>query len=238
MDNTGYTTLNRQAGLLRSMSSVAQNIANLGTTGYRAEGVIFSEHVVDLGTREEALAMANANVRNSDLTQGALTMTNGTFDVAIEGEGFFLVATPDGDRLTRAGAFTPSPEGILVAPDGAALLDAAGGPIFVPPDAQSIAIGADGTMSADGQLVAQIGLWGPENPLKMLRAEGVRFEPGGAPVPLESGRMLQGFLESSNVDPVSELARMIEVQRAYELGQTFLDREDERIRSTIRTVGE
>ena len=72
----------------------------------------------------------------------------------------------------------------------------------------------------------------------MRRAEGVRFDPGDAPVPVEGGRVLQGFVERSNVDPVGEMTRMIEVQRAYELGRTFLDREDERIRAAIRTIGQ
>ena len=238
MDNAGYTTLARQSGLLRDMRGVAQNIANVGTTGYRAEQVIFSEFVTDLGADTPSLSAANASVRATDLTQGALTLTNGTFDLAIEGDGFFLLGTADGERLTRAGAFTPSPEGTLVAPDGAELLDAGGAPVFVPPDARSISIASDGTMSADGNPVAQIGLWTPEDVTDMRRVEGVRFDPGGAPIPLENGQILQGFLERSNVDVVGQLARMIEVQRAYEFGQTFLDREDERIRSTIRTVGQ
>lgn len=237
MDNANYTTLNRQSGLLRDMQTVAQNIANMATTGYRAESVIFSEFVADLGPNDPSLSMANTTARSSNLTQGALTLTNGTFDVAIEGDGFFMVATPDGERLTRAGVFTPSGDGNLVAPDGALLLDAGGAPIFVPPDAQNISIASDGTMSADGNPLAQIGLW-TADPLQMTRAEGVRFDPGGPPTAIEDGKILQGFIESSNVDAIVEVARMIEVQRAYELGQTFLDREDERVRTAIRTIGQ
>ena len=237
MDSTGFVTLNRQAGLLKELETVAQNIANMATNGYRREGVIFSEFVV-AGDRDASLSMAHANARVSDMAQGALFQTNGTFDFAIEGPGFFLVATPDGNRLTRAGSFVPSAEGLLVAPDGATLLDAGGAPVFVPPDASNVSLGADGTLSANGAPLSQIGLWQPADPLAMTRAEGVRFDPGEAPVPTEEARILQGFVERSNVDPVSELSRMIEVQRAYELGRTFLDREDERVRSAIRTIGQ
>ena len=237
MDSTGFVTLNRQAGLLKELETVDQNIANMATNGYRREGVIFSEFVV-AGDRDASLSMAHANARVSDMAQGALFQTNGTFDFAIEGPGFFLVATPDGDRLTRAGSFVPSAEGLLVAPDGATLLDAGGAPVFVPPDASNVSLGADGTLSANGAPLSQIGLWQPADPLAMTRAEGVRFDPGEAPVPTEEARILQGFVERSNVDPVSELSRMIEVQRAYELGRTFLDREDERVRSAIRTIGQ
>ncbi len=238
MDSSGYVALNRQAGLLREMETVATNIANASTNGYRREGVVFSEFVVKTGRDTDSLSIGNANGRRVDLTQGALQQTNGTFDFAIEGDGFFLVATPDGDRLTRAGAFTPSPEGALVTPDGAALLDAGGAPVLVPAGVARIALGADGTLSADGAPIAQIGLWVPEDPLSMTRAPGARFDPGGQPVPVENARILQGFLERSNVDPVTELTRMIEVQRAYELGSAFLEREDERVRSTVRVIGQ
>lgn len=238
MDSSGFVTLNRQAGLLKQLDTVAQNIANMSTDGYRREGVVFSEFVVDTGRGDPSLSMADANVRMSDMAQGALAQTNGTYDFAIEGPGFFLVATPDGDQLTRAGSFTPSPDGQLVAPDGAFLLDAGGSPVFVPPAAGRVSLGADGTLSADGNPIAQIGLWQPQDPLQMTRAEGVRFNPGDAPVPVENGRILQGYVERSNVDPVTELTRMIEVQRAYELGRTFLDREDERVRSAVRIIGQ
>ncbi len=238
MDSTSFVTLNRQAGLLKEMETVAHNIANMATNGYRREDVIFSEFVVNTGNGDPSLSMAHANARASDMAQGALFQTNGTYDFAIEGPGFFLVATADGDRLTRAGSFTPSPEGILVAPDGASLLDAGGAPVFVPADATRISLGADGTLSADGNPLAQIGLWEPADPLAITRAEGVRFDSGGAPVPTGEAKVLQGFLERSNVDPVSELTRMIEVQRAYELGRTFLDKEDERVLGAIKTIGQ
>lgn len=238
MDSTGYVALNRQAGLLKELDTVAQNIANSSTTGYRREGVVFSEFVVATGRSSESLSIGHANGRSVDLTQGALQQTNGMFDFAIEGEGFFLVATPEGDRLTRAGTFTPSPDGILVAPDGAALLDAGGAPVQVPAGVAAITLGADGTLAADGAPIAQIGLWEPGDPNGLTRSAGTRFETGGQPVAIENGRILQGFIEKSNVDPISELSRMIEVQRAYELGSTFLDREDERMRSTIRVMGQ
>ena len=132
MDNAVYTTLNRQSGLMAEMRAVANNIANISTTGFRKEGVIFAEHVADLGRAEPSLSMASAEGRLVNLAQGALTRTGGPFDLAIEGEGFFQIDTPDGPRLTRAGAFTPSPEGELVTPEGYRLLDLGGAPVFVP----------------------------------------------------------------------------------------------------------
>jgi len=234
MDAAGYATLNRQSGLMREMGVVANNIANSSTTGFRRTGVVFSEYVAAMG-RDPSLSMAHASGRHVDLAQATFSQTGGSFDFAIQGEGFFLIETPQGERLTRAGSFTPSAEGELVTPDGHRLLDAGGGPVFVPPDAR-VAVARDGTLSADGQPIAQIGLWRPVDPIALRHQSGTLFE-GGALAPVEGAEILQGMLEDSNVVPVREIARMIEVQRAYELGQRFLDAEDERVRGVIQTLG-
>lgn len=234
MDSAGYVALSRQSGLMREMQVVANNIANLSTTGFRREGITFAEHVA----RTEdgpSLSMAHASGRLVDLGQAGLVATNGAFDFGIQGEGFFLIETPEGERLTRAGSFTPSPEGELVTPEGHRLLDAGGAPVFVPPGA-TVAVGADGTISANGTPVGQIGLWRPVDPLALRHQSGALFD-GGVVEPAEGGRIRQGFLEESNVNPVVEIARMIEVQRAYEMGQKFLDSEDSRARTVLQTLG-
>lgn len=232
MDNQGYITLTRQTGLMREMQIIANNIANASTTGYRQEGLTFSEYV---GRVEEgpSVSMGQGNVGITSYTQGALTKTGGDFDFAIEGDAYFLIETPGGERLTRAGAFSPSAEGDLVTMDGFRVLDAGGAPVFVPPDAQSISVAPDGTVSADGQLVAQIGLVAPIDPKTMVREDGVMFRADDGFEPSEQGRVMQGFVENSNVEAITQLARMVEVQRAYELGQSFLETEDERIRRAM-----
>ena len=237
MENATYTALTRQSGLMNEMRVVANNIANLSTTGFRSEGVIFAEHVKALGPNDPSLSMATASARETLSSQGTLTQTGGSFDLAIEGDGFFLVATPRGERLTRAGAFTPNENGDLVTPEGFNVLDAGGAPVFIPQGAGPVGIAPDGTVSAGGQPVGQIGLVNPINLLGMVREDGVRFRADDGYEPALDGRMLQGFVEESNVDPVLEISRMIEVQRAYELGQSFLDKEDERIRSAISALG-
>lgn len=235
MDAAGYATLNRQSGLMREMGVVANNIANSSTIGFRREGVVFSEFVAALD-QDPSLSMAHASGRHVDLSQSTLSQTGGQFDFAIQGEGFFLIETPDGNRLTRAGSFTPSAEGELVTPDGNRLLDAGGAPVFVPPDARGISLASDGTLSAQGQPIAQIGLWQPSDPLTLRHQSGTLFSANDVE-PAEGATVLHGMLEDSNVEPVSEIARMIEVQRAYELGQKFLDGEDERVRGVISTLG-
>jgi flagellar basal-body rod protein FlgF len=235
MDAAGYATLNRQSGLMREMGVVANNIANVSTAGFRREGVVFSEYVARMD-QDPSLSMAHASGRHVDLSQATLVQTGGSFDFAIQGDGFFLIETPAGERLTRAGAFTPNAEGELVTPDGFRLLDAGGAPVFVPPDAKAVALSQDGTLSANGQPIAQIGLWQPADPLALRHQSGTLFD-GGELEPVENGMVMQGMLEDSNVQPVSGGGRMIEVQRAYELGQKFLDAEDERVRGVIQALG-
>ena len=115
-------------------------------------------------------------------------------------------------------------------------MDEGGAPGFVPPDTGPVAMSQDGTLSANGVPLARIGLWQPVDPLSLQHQAGTLFS-ANAVEPAEGAVLLQGFLEDSNVEPVTEIARMIEVQRAYELGQTFLDREDNRLRGIIETLG-
>lgn len=237
MENAGYTVLTRQSGLLREMRLVANNIANAATTGYRAEGMIFSEYVMPI-ENGPSLSMGQGNVPNTMLDQGALAPTGGTYDLAIEGDAFFLIETPGGERLSRGGAFSPNAAGELVTYDGFRVLDAGGAPLFVPPGAQAVNVSADGTLSADGAPLGQIGLVRPLEPLEMIREDGVMFRADAGYEPAESARVLQGFLENSNVNAVSQLARMIEVQRAYEMGQSFMEAEDERVRMAMKSMSQ
>lgn len=237
MDNASYTILTRQMGLAREMQMVANNIANAATTGYRSKGVIFSEFVQTVD-RGPSLSMGTANVQNTNYMQGALTQTNGTFDFGIEGNGYFLIETPAGERLTRAGSFTPNAAGELVTYDGFRVLDAGGAPIFVPQDAGALGVSSDGTLSVNGAPIAQLGIVSPIAPLDMVREDGVMFRADEGVEPAVNARVVQGFTEGSNVDAVSQLARMIEVQRAYEMGQSFLESEDERIRTALKSLSQ
>lgn len=233
--DTAYTTLSRQSGLMNEMRLVANNIANANTTGYRAQGLVFSEFVRDM-PGNPSLSMARAEVRNTSLQQGLLTETGGQFDFAIEGDGFFMVETPGGNRLTRAGAFSPSSEGDLVTMDGHRVLDVNGAPVFIPPDASSIDVGSDGTLSIEGQFLGQIGVYRVEDPKTLVREGSTHFRAEGDVDPVETPVVLHRFLEGSNVNAVHQVTRMVEIQRAYELGQSFLETEDERVRGALKAL--
>ncbi|CUH40650.1 Distal rod protein [Jannaschia seosinensis] len=230
-----YPTLGRQTGLLREMDTIAQNIANANTTGYRAEGLIFSEFVVGGSRGAPSVSFAHANGHSTNLNQGGMERTGGTFDLAIEGEGFFQIEIAGEPHLTRAGAFVAGPDGGLQTPEGHTVLDEGGAPLFVPIDAEAINVAPDGTVSANGQPVARMGIVMPLDPGAMTRVAGTAFAADEV-APVEEPRVLQGFLEASNVDPVTEIARMVRVQRAYEMGQGFMDREHERMQSMLRLM--
>ena len=235
MDNAGYTSLTRLSGLANEMRAIAHNIANAATDGYRKEGVIFSEHVAAIKDAP-SLSMAAGRVRHTSYLQGGIDRTGGTFDLAIEGDGFFLVETPDGEALTRAGQFLPDATGELVTKEGHRVLDAGGAPIFIPPDAGKIAVARDGTISSDGTPLTQLGLWTPARPEDVTRGSGLLFRLTAPPEPQEDVTILQGHLEKSNVNALLEISRMVEVQRAYELSQSFAETEDARIRGVLTTL--
>jgi len=238
MDNATYATLTRQSGLRQELQVLAHNIANAATDGFQREGLIFSEHVQRLEGPDTSLSMARAHARMIDRSQGQLTQTGGIFDLAIEGDGYFMVGTPDGNRLTRAGSFHPNAEGLLGTSDGALVLDPGGVPIFIPPGIREVQVGRDGSISGDGQPLGQIGVFDPAENATMTRASGVRFDVDGPMEAKENPTLSQGFLESSNVDPVLEIARLIEVQRAYERSRDIVSTEDERIRAVLQTLGQ
>lgn len=234
MSNSIYATLSRQDGLLKELQVVANNIANTNTTGYKTDRAVFAEYVMATGADSPSLSMGGLAGHSFDLTQGTVKFTGGQFDLAVQGDGFFAIETDAGQRLTRAGAFQLSAEGDLVTADGARVLSDGNTPIQIPPDIENLAIAGDGTISANGQIIGQVGIFTPNGQLQ--RDTDTRFIADGGTQAAQGATVLQGALEASNVSPVIEMARMIEVQRAYEAGQTVLEREDQRVTQFISTV--
>ena len=232
---SSYIAVGRQIGLQTEMNVISHNVANISTTGFRREGIVFSEYINAAEDPRDAVSLASGRAKTTDYTTGALTQTDAEFDVALEGPGFFMVATPDGERLTRGGQFQRDAQGNLVNPDGFQVLDVGGAPVFVPTDGPAF-ISEDGTISVNGLAVAQLGVFEPADPNQMQREKGVLFISDAGVQAVENPRMFQGFVENSNVNPVLQIARMIEVQRAYEIGQKFQDMASERRSKVIDTL--
>ncbi len=241
MDNPTYISLSRQSGLLKELSVIANNIANADTTGFKRESAIFTEYVKSAAEGamtndpRHSLSMGRLGAHVSHFESGELRRTGGSLDVAIDGEGFFLVETPQGERLSRAGHFMTDNEGTLINTSGLAILDDAGGRIQIPQDVNILAIGGDGTLSADGVELGKLGIV-TAIPQDLSREGDNLWSAANGYVPVEYPQIIQGFLEDSNVEPVAEIARMIEVQRHYDAGQKLLEIENDRIKSVITTV--
>ncbi|MFQ5567730.1 MAG: flagellar hook-basal body complex protein [Paracoccaceae bacterium] len=237
MDSSiSYLALNRQIGLAREMTAIANNVANLATTGFRREGLVFAEFV-QAAAPGDSLSMADLRGRFASDLSGELTITGGQFDIAIAGEGFFTIQSGGETLLTRAGAFQRSAEGLLVTPDGAPVLDDGAAPIFVPPESAALEVARDGTISIDGAPIARLAVV-TAPPETLSRVGATAFRAAAGMTQLEAPRLRQGALEGSNVDPVLEIARMISVTRAYEQAQGLIEDDDERVRGTINRLGQ
>ncbi|MBR9808614.1 MAG: flagellar hook-basal body complex protein [Alphaproteobacteria bacterium] len=234
MSNAIYSALTRQDGLLKEMQVVANNIANASTTGFKSNHAVFAEHLAAAGQNSDSLSMGSLAGHNFDLSQGALKYTGGQFDLAIQGEGFFVLDTPAGERLTRAGAFQLSADGNLIDAFGNRVMGAGGGAITLPEEVTQISIAPDGTISAGEEIFGQIGVVTVEGGLQ--QEAGTLFEASQGYTQVEEPNLLQGALEQSNVSSILEVSRLIEVQRAYEAGQTLIEKEDDRINQLIKTI--
>jgi flagellar basal-body rod protein FlgF len=236
MDNAGYVGLSRQAGLSRELTTIANNLANMNTNGFRRESAIFAEYVSALSNGDSSLSVATQSRRFIDTSAGEAAVTNAPLDMAISGDGFFLVEAPSGERLTRDGAFSLNAERELVTAQGFRVLDEGGSAIVIPPGQDDVAVSPDGSISANGQPVARIGVV-TANPAFMVREGNNMFRAETGFEQVADPRVQQGVLEGSNVNAIEEMARLIEVQRAYQASKSFIDDESERISRTIRTLG-
>jgi flagellar basal-body rod protein FlgF len=228
-------SVERQSGLMRELTMIANNVANASTTGYKREAAVFAEYMKRV-PGEDTMSMGALRGHYTDLTTGAFKETGAVLDVAIEGEGFFGVERGGEQLLTRDGHFQLNAEGGLVTSDGYAVLDEGGAPIELPPETSEISIGGDGTITADGVPFAQLGLFSAA-PEDLTRMGGNLWSAGAGLEEIETARLRQGFLEQANVSPTVEMARLIEAQRMYEAGSNMQTDEHERLRSLIEALG-
>jgi flagellar basal-body rod protein FlgF len=242
MDNALYVGLSRQMTLRRELDIVANNIANANTTGFKVEDLmVHTEQAKPAKTLDGSSPVKfvlDTGVAR-DFTQGAMTKTGGDFDLAIEGKAFFKIQTASGERYTRDGRFTTNPEGILVTQAGNQVMDEGGGQITIDPKLGPVTIGKDGTVSQGAIRVGKIGLVRPDD-MASLAKDGdnlYRNTTNTIPQPVTDAQIHQGMLEASNVQPVIEITRLIEIQRAYEGVAKMMDNTAELSRSAVERLG-
>jgi len=242
MDNALFVGLSRQMILRREMEIISNNIANMDTTGFKVESMMQktdpAEPAVTLGGPRPVKFVAPDGVAR-DFGQGALMKTGGELDMAIEGKGFFQVQTPQGPRFSRDGRFTTDPTGRLVTQAGLPVLDESGGEITIDAEKGQVSIGADGSMSQGNERVGKVGMFTFANPGALEKAGDNLFRNASnlQPQSTTEAKLRQGHLEGSNVKPVLEITRMVEVSRAYEQTAKMMDSEAELSRRSVERLG-
>ena len=238
MENSIYLGLSRQVTLRTNMDIIAQNVANMNTTGYRGQNTLFQEYLSKPRGYDDPLSFVNDEGQYQITSPGPLRQTGSQLDVAVVGPGFISVQAPSGEiEYTRDGNFSMDPSGILVTQAGFPVASAGGGNIVIPPDTKSVKIDEKGNVYSDDGALGQIGIFEFENVQQLeQRGNNLYAIVGGNANPATESRLKQGHLEGSNIKPVVEMTRMIETLREYQTVARVMERENERLRSAIQKL--
>jgi len=238
MQDSLYVALSSQIALERRLDTIADNVANASTIGFRATGVKF-EDVVS-GTGPKSVSFASSGKTYLSGAHGALTETGNPFDFAVQGDAWFAIDTPAGMVMTRDGRFSMNENGELMSIEGYPVLDGGGAPIQLDPRNGPPKAGADGSLRQNDQLVGAIGLYNFDPGENFVRYGNSGVVPARTPEPVTDRSdigIAQGFLEESNVNPVLEMTRLIQVQRAFENTAALMRQTDSSTDDAIKTLG-
>ena len=241
MENISYIGLSQQVALSSMMNASANNVANMSTPGFKSQRVMFVDYLNKGKDAQPKDAIHQVQDYGSyrDITQGTLQMTGNDLDIALEGEGYMAVTMPGGETsYTRNGSFSLNDRGELVTKQGYAVQGANGGTIVIPPEARHITVSPDGFVSTEQGEVGPLKVTNFENHQAMQElGDGLySMAEGAAEIPPERLSFVQGAVESSNVNPILEMNRMVEVLRAYQSTYRMLTNDHERIRGTIQKL--
>lgn len=245
MENILLIGLSRQMALRRELEVIANNVANLNTAGYKADGNIFQEYMMPtaradgLMGKDAQLSFVLDRATWHDFNPGPVQRTGNPLDVAVDGDAFLVVETPRGERYTRNGAFLINAAGELVNSEGYRVLGD-GGPIQFQPQDRDITIGRDGTIAVADGLRGRLRLVSFANRQGLRKDGGSTFSaPAGTqPEPAANAAVVQGAIEQSNVRGVIEIARMIEVTRNYTAVAAMLQQQGDLQRNAIQQLAE
>ena len=251
MQNALLIGLSRQMVLDRQLDVVANNIANVNTTGYKADNSLFEEYLGS-GAHEDNFVGSDRRVSYvqdrgtfRNFTQGASEQTKNPLDIAIDGSGFLVVQAPGGERYTRDGSLQINNQGQLVTVAGNPVLGT-GGPIVFQPTDHDINITPDGTITVQegnnrtDSIRGKLRVVSFPDAQKLLK-EGLNLYAageGGTGQPDTKSALRQGFIEKSNVNAVSEMARMMDVTRAYTSISTLLQQQHDLHKTAIQQLAD
>lgn len=247
MENSFYVGISRQAALQDQMDLIANNIANINTPGYRAQNMVFEEYLTKaqnngagLGNTDDRVSMVVPYGQYQSSAPGPVERTGNPLDVALQGPGFLGVQTAQGVMYTRAGNFQINAKGELVTGAGQLVAGKSGGALVIPKDAREVGIAADGTVSTDKGAIGQLMVseFANEQDLEPAGNGLYKLSDGAASTagPALNTKVIQGALEGSNVQAITETTRMIDVLREYQATQNMLQNEHERETTMIQQL--
>lgn len=243
MENAQLISLSRQVALQRQMDVVANNMANINTTGFKNEAMLYEEYKMpvardrDFAYPDQSLSYTQDWATMHDLSSGAIIQTGNPLDVALQGEGFISVQTPAGERYTRDGEFKLDNTGTLVTSNGMPVLSE-GGTVKFGPAETDIAFGQDGSISSSAGNKGRLKIVRFDQPQALKReGDNLYSDPNNGAVADPDTIVAQGAVERSNVSGVTEMANMIRVNRAYQSISQMIERQDELRSKAIQTLG-
>jgi flagellar basal-body rod protein FlgF len=233
-----YVALSGQIALQKRLETIAHNLANTNTAGFRAEEVKFSTIVSDVPPDPAAFASSNGNfiARRA----GEFVQTENPFDIAVQGDAWLSIDMDGQQVYTRDGRMKMSDQGELQTLNGHPVLDAGGAPLQLDPNGGEVSIAPDGTVTQNGRQLGALGLFTIAKDARLQRYENAGVVPDIPAEPaLDFSRngVAQGFIEQSNVNPVSEITKLIMVSRTFEAVTNAMSQVDDRQRDSIRTLG-
>jgi flagellar basal-body rod protein FlgF len=238
MSSSLYVSLSAQVALERRLETIANNIANMNTAGFRAEGVKFETALSTAG--EDSVAFASSGEAYISRRAGPMNFTGNSLDVAIGGDGWFALESPAGTVYTRDGRFHLTDLGELRSVRGYPVLDIGGAPVSIDPSAGPVSISEDGAISQGGKQVGGIGLFLLPDDARLSRYDNSAVIPSKPATPAEdmtTNSIRQGYVEGANVNPILEMTRLIEVSRAFDSAVTAIQEADSMTEEAIRTLG-
>lgn len=230
MDNSLMVGLSAQQVLRQRMDLTANNLANMTTSGFKAERLVMrelSERPAAASDTPQDIAFVDAWMLQRDFSSGPMQQTGNPLDVAIDGEGFFVVQTPEGEAYTRDGQFALNAQGQVVTHTGN-LVMGDGGPITANPTGGPLTISREGTISQDDAAVGTFKTVAFDTPGGLEKVGNNLWKATGeAPRTPVNSHIAAGFVEGSNVNAVSELTQMIEISRSYTAVAKMISQSDE-----------
>ncbi|MFI5336385.1 MAG: flagellar hook-basal body protein [Opitutales bacterium] len=244
-----YQSAASLSALERWQDVVTQNITAAQNTGYRKRTIGFTtqsagEYQIDPNAKagvDTGIPALFPSARSGvSFLNGETQPTSRSLDVAIQGQGFFEIQMPDGSKAyTRSGEFRLRPDRTLVSSSGGEVMSDSGSPIVLQPNADNLVINPDGTLFQGATSLGHIAVMKFADNNTLTPVAGGMFIPSGgeAPQSVDKPELLQGYLEQSNVQPLSEMVDLVLISRAYEANQKIITTTDDQMQKTLDALG-